>query len=291
MHVKCLVAGEGVLEEAAEKVRVIARRSAPWIKGIARVGLASKGAVYGLVGLFAVATALGLAGDAKDFKGAIRFLDELWWGKALLVILGAGLFAYCAWRLLQALIDPENPEPEKKRVFKRIGYFTSTVAHGSLGYFALKKALGLRDDDPDSDESTKHWTAEIMYLPLGEWLIGLAGAGLIVFGLFQVYYGFAGFMNKKLKTGEMSAAEEKGAKISAQYGLLTRGLIFGLIGGFLVKSAFDLNPKEAKGIKGALDFLEAQPIGSGLLAALGFGLVAYSVLMFLQARYRRIKAG
>jgi hypothetical protein len=62
-----------------------------------------------------------------------------------------------------------------------------------------------------------------------------------------------------------------------------RGLVLLIIGVFLAQAALQSDPKEARGIGGALSALAAQPSGSYLL-----GLVAFGFFMFVVARYRRI---
>ena len=57
---------------------------------------------------------------------------------------------------------------------------------------------------------------------------------------------------------------------------------------FLVKAAWEFDPKEARGLDGALLELSQQPYGAFLLGAVAIGLLAYGLYCFVQARYRRI---
>ena len=65
-------------------------------------------------------------------------------------------------------------------------------------------------------------------------------------------------------------------------------VVFGLIGLFLVKAAWEFDSKEARGLDGALLELAQQPYGGLLLGAVAVGLLAYAFYCFVQARYRRI---
>jgi hypothetical protein len=94
--------------------------------------------------------------------------------------------------------------------------------------------------------------------------------------------------NEKLKTAEMSEAEERAATGIGILGHLARMAIFGLIGSFLVKSAWEYDSKEARGLDGALLELAQQPYGGLLLGAVAVGLLAYALFCLVQARYRRI---
>jgi hypothetical protein len=88
----------------------------------------------------------------------------------------------------------------------------------------------------------------------------------------------------------MSATERKWTKRSGQAGLAARGVVFCIIGVFLIQAALSANPEEARGLGGALDTLAAQPYGPYLLGAVALGLVGYGVYCAVNARYRRIPA-
>ncbi|CAA9452329.1 MAG: hypothetical protein AVDCRST_MAG01-01-4734 [uncultured Rubrobacteraceae bacterium] len=53
-------------------------------------------------------------------------------------------------------------------------------------------------------------------------------------------------------------------------------------------AAYQSEPKETRGLGGALETLQQQPLGSYMLGAMAAGLVLYGAFMFLVARYRYI---
>jgi hypothetical protein len=65
-------------------------------------------------------------------------------------------------------------------------------------------------------------------------------------------------------------------------------VVFALIGIFVVKAAYDYNPREAIGLDGALQKLASQSYGSWLLGIVAAGLLAYAVFCFFEARYREV---
>jgi hypothetical protein len=79
------------------------------------------------------------------------------------------------------------------------------------------------------------------------------------------------------------------AKRAGQVGLVARGVVFGIIGIFLVQAALRHRAEEARGLSGALRALEQQPYGPYVLGAVALGLVAYGLYMFVEARYRRMR--
>ncbi|WP_241729909.1 DUF1206 domain-containing protein, partial [Pseudomonas sp. SST3] len=74
---------------------------------LARSGYAARGVVYVIVGAFAFLAGIG-SGDTVGTKGAIQQLLGQPFGETLLWIMVVGLVAYVAWRLTQAITDPEG---------------------------------------------------------------------------------------------------------------------------------------------------------------------------------------
>jgi hypothetical protein len=73
-------------------------------------------------------------------------------------------------------------------------------------------------------------------------------------------------------------------------GFMARGVVFILIGGFLIVAAWYSSSQEAIGLGGALAKLGSQPYGQVLLGITAAGLLAFGVFGLVQARYRRIDA-
>ncbi|HEY9859466.1 MAG TPA: DUF1206 domain-containing protein [Candidatus Obscuribacterales bacterium] len=70
--------------------------------------------------------------------------------------------------------------------------------------------------------------------------------------------------------------------------MAAHGLMFGLIGMFLIIAAWQSKASQARGFGGVLATLEHQPFGSWLLGLMALGLIAYSIYALVEARYRRI---
>ena len=73
-------------------------------------------------------------------------------------------------------------------------------------------------------------------------------------------------------------------------GYAARGVVFVVIGAFLVVAAYQSDPSEARGLGGALLALQGQPFGRALFGLVALGLAAFGAFGFLEARYRRISA-
>jgi hypothetical protein len=264
-------------------------RTKPWIERLARLGYAVKGLVYFLIGLLAIQAALGMGGETTDTGGALLAIYRQPFGQALLVLTAIGLFGYALWRLVQAWLDPDhNDSNSPKRIVQRIGYVVSAFVYGLLGWEAVRIVMGLARSDSGQD-GTEHWTAQLMAQPFGRWLVGIVGLIIIGVGLFQIYYGVAAKFRNELKLHQMSATERTWAIRSGRLGYSARGLIYTIIGGFLIWAAIQTNPDSAVGMEEALDKVAQQPFGAWLLALVALGLMAYAVFAFVQARYRNIE--
>lgn len=259
------------------------------VEKLARFGYAVKGVVYGLIGVLAVMAAFGSGGKTSGSRGVLRTIADGPFGQILVGAAAIGLFGYALWRFVQAVIDPDRKGTDAEGIIKRTGYFGSGVIYAALGWAALQLLLGNGGSGGGNGADT--WTAKLMAQPFGQWLVGIAGAITIGIGLYQLYKAYNAEFFDKLKTGEMNATEKTWTKRVGRAGLAARGVVFGIIGGFLIQAALNANPEEARGLEGALDTLAVQPYGPYLLGLVALGLVAYGVYCWVLARYRRIPAG
>lgn len=258
------------------------------VENLARLGYTVKGVVYALIGVLAVQAALGTGGETSGSRGVLQTIADGPFGQILIGAVAIGLFGYALWRFVQAFIDPDNKGSDAEGLVKRIGYFGSGVIHSSLGWAATRLVMGGGGSGGGSGAET--WTAKLMSQPFGVWLVGLAGAVTIGYGLYELYKAYNANFFDKLKTGEMSATERTWAKRAGRAGQTARGVVFCIIGVFLIQAALNANPEEARGLEGALDTLAAQPYGPYLLGLVALGLVGYGVYCWVLARYRRIPA-
>jgi hypothetical protein len=259
------------------------RRGLEWMT---RLGYAAKGLLYATVGVLALRAAFGGGGRTTDAQGAIRELGSQPFGQVLLALIALGLVGYTVWRVIEAVNDPEGRGTDAEGVIKRIGLLGSALLHGALAVFTVRLLLG----DGGGGGSAQSRTAELMSKPWGQWLVGLAGLIVIGVGLYQFARAIKGSFTRHWRGGEMSIAERTWARRAGYAGLTARGVVFSIIGWFLIRAALEAQPGEARGLAGALAELASQPYGPWLLGLVAFGLVCYGAYCFVQARYRHIPA-
>lgn len=266
------------------RARQISRSSKELLTKSARFGLVAKGVVYSLIGILAIQAAVGSGGRVGGSKEAVQYLGSQPFGQTLLVVVGIGLLAYAAWRLIMAVVDTENEGTDASGMARRVGFVASGLVNAGVAITALQMALGSSGDDGGA----KTWAGKAMNEPLGQWLVGLVGVVIIGVGLYQFYTAYTKRFLEKLDTASMSAKVRRAVVRMGQVGYASRGVVFPIIGSALVSAALTHDPSEAKGMGEALHTVAASTHGKILLLLVAAGLLAYGVFTVALARYRRV---
>jgi hypothetical protein len=280
--------GRAVDHARSELSRAIHKVS-PFVEKFARLGYASKGVIYVIVGVLAAMSALGRGGETTGTRGAMSHILSQPLGVVLLFIVALGLACYSLWQFIRAVEDPENEGSDGKAIAKRMGFFLSGVIHAMLVVYAAHLMLGSGGAHAGDDANAQGWSATILAYPLGRIALGLIGAGIAAYGLYHLYRSYVAKLDKQLVLERLGAPARRVVVGVSRFGQAARGVVFGTIGLFLILAAWRYNAREARGLGGALEALRDQPFGPWLLCAVALGLVAYGVYQFVKARYRRIE--
>ena len=260
--------------------------AAPWIERFARVGFAAKAVLYTIVGVLALQAALGNGGRTTGSRGALTTFLGNEWGAMALIVIALGLFGYAAWRITEAVLDPEQKGNGLKGIALRVSYAARGLFHAAVGVQAVRMATGAGGSD---DRSTETLTATAMEAPMGMWLV--VGAGLFIagYGVYQIYRAWKAKLSRQLDLSRLS--QEAGAWLIkvCRAGIGARGIVFAVIGGYLIRAGLDRNPNKAADTGEALNAIQHQPFGDWLLALIAVGLIAYGAYEVVQARYRVIR--
>jgi hypothetical protein len=258
----------------------------PWVEWLARLGYVAKGIVYFVVGALAAQAAFGNGGETTGQQGALVEILHQPYGRILLGVVAVGLFGYALWRFVEAGLDPERKGKDAKGLIQRAGYVASGLAYSALGIEAVRLVLGLGGGE--GGNRYEDWTAQLMAQPLGRWLVGLAGLVVIGVGLWQFYEAYSAHFRKELLLNQLNDQQRGWVIGSGRFGFAARGVVYALIGGFLLQAALQADPNEAGGLGDALAVLAQQPYGPWVLGAVAGGLMAYGLFAVVLARYRRI---
>jgi hypothetical protein len=256
----------------------------PWVERLGRLGLVAKAVLYAVVGLLAIQVARGGREESPDKGGALRTIAEQPFGKGLLVLLAAGLAGYALWRFAQGILDRDNEGEGLKGLAKR------AVALGKAGWYGILCGLTVSTlvGEGSGGGNEQRQTAGVFDRPFGRYVVYAAGLAFVGAAAFNGWRAVTCKFNKKLRTGQMNGAEEAAVTGVGILGHLARMIVFGLIGVFLVKAAWEYDSKQARGLDGALLEVAQAPYGGPLLGAVAVGLLAYALYCLVEARYRRI---
>lgn len=273
------------VSQVQSQTQQASQQAKPWVERFARAGYMAKGIVYAIVGILAIQAAIGAGGQTTGSQGALQKIATQPFGMVMLAIVGVGLVGYSLWRFVQALVDPEDKGSDAKGIGQRLGYAVSGALYGSLAFTAFRIIMGSSSGGGSSEQAI---TARVLAQPFGQWLVGIGGAIIIGVGLKQIFEGITAKFREKFKLHEMSSTEQTWATHAGRFGLMARGFIFGLMGVFLIRAAYQSDPDETKSLGSALQELAQQPFGPWLLGVVAIGLIAYGIFMGVQARYRRV---
>ena len=259
-----------------------------WMTMLARLGYAVKGVVYLIIGILAVELAAGKGGKATDQRGAIHVIYDAPLGRFLLAVVAIGLIAFALWCFIQALFDTEGKGNNAKGILARVGYAVIGVSYGLLAVGAIQLLAGTGNGGQSSTASAQNWTGMVLKYGIGVALIVLIGLVVLGIAFYMFYRAYTANFQQKLSLQGVSTQVRKGLILLGRTGYAALGVVFCIVGLFLIIAALQHNPNDARGLDSALQVLLQQPFGPFLLAIVALGLVAYGAYSFVEARYRRI---
>ena len=262
----------------AEQAARTAHGSKP-VELLARLGLASRGLVFAVLGVLALTLAFG--GDAQaDHNGALRALTDRPFGEPLLLILAAGFAGYAAYLALSAAVGHRS---EEHPVAMRLKDAAKTLVYAALAVSTVSfLARG------ESGGSTPSRTADLMSRPGGRTAVAVVGLVVLAVGGYLAVKGLRRKHAECLEHYRVPSALRRPAITVGAVGYVGRGVTVGLVGAFLVQAAVRTDPQQAKGLDAALHSVLERPYGPVLLGLTAVGVLAYALWSFIEAAFRKI---
>jgi hypothetical protein len=256
------------------------------LEPLARLGYASKAAIYAIVGALAIMTAANRGGRITDTTGALRVVLRQPFGRMLLVVLAGGLCGYAAWRLFDAVLDPDRHGTDASGLITRIGNAIRGCIYGALGVDAIQL---LRGSGRSRGDEAEMWTARLLEFPFGGVLVGVVGAVIAVYGVSELFAGLRGRDDEKVEWPAIRSDWRRPLQRISRFGVGVRGGLIATLGVFLVRAALSHNPDQAAGSRESMLRLGSLVDGRWFLAVLAAGVLAYAVDQAVHARHRRIR--
>jgi uncharacterized protein DUF1206 len=262
---------------------------------IGRAGWFAKGVVYVIAGVLALsvaAKASGWSNSPSDQEasptGAIKTVAGSGGGTLLLWLLAIGMLLYAAWRIVSALLPGGT---DAKAWALRTGYIVSAVMYTTFAISAI--ALARRAGTPDGNKKVTDLSDSIMTHTAGRLVIGVVGVIVITVGLYRISKGVTLDVDDELDMSAMSAARVHWTERLGAIGEVGRGIGFGLVGFFLLRSAITYDASDASqatGLDGALRRLAVESWGVVVVVVVGIGFVAYGIFCLATFTHRRLQA-
>ncbi len=254
-----------------------------WVVPAMRAGYLARALVYGLIGYLALRAAW-LGGYAEGAEEALEGLTRQEFGTPLLWVISGGAFGFAAWGMLAASMDLDCRGSDAKGIFARLDFAATGLLYALIGIFVAHLAYtGYSSGDGDSRE---RWTAWVLGLPAGGWIVVAIGLGFIAAG---IWYGYKAFAEKYKERLRDTPVVERLAPV-CKFGWTAYGVVIVILGCFLVWAGWTLDPSHAGGIAEAFAAVRKAVFGRLLLGLLAFGFIAFAVECLVEAAYRIVPA-
>ena len=263
------------------------------LRHVASAGLLGYAAIHLLVGWLAWSLAwmqrspARTGGRPTDSSGALALVAESPVGGALLWAIAVGMGGLCIWQAAEVLRHHRHlPPPGHRRsalvqLVKTVG---TACLYGYLAWSAVRTALG----HGTGSGQEKRTVSGVLGWPGGQVIVGIAGLIFIGVAFDQARKGYKKKFLEQSKTEEMDQRMRKTFTWAGVAGHIARGVVFALIGYFLVRAAIDYDPDKAVGLDGALATLGQSSYGPIVLGIVAAGLVCFATYSMFDARYRKV---
>lgn len=249
-----------------------------WLKRLARFGLACRGLVYLSMALLAVGIVEGRSGGSADESGALQSIGHKPFGRVLVLVIAAGFASLAVWEATHAV-------PRARPTLQRVVAAGKSVVYAALCLTSV--AVVLAKSTSGSDQKVADITTRAMQATGGRFLVAAAGLAIGAGGIVLIAKAMRRTYDQEVDlagTPEGIRGVIEGIGVA---GMTARGVVFLLLGFFLVQAAVAFNPAKAKGFDAVLKSLAGQPYGPWLLGAVALGLAAFGVFSLIEVKFAR----
>lgn len=253
-----------------------------------RIGLATSGVIYLLVGILAVRIAFGFGDENADQKGAIETIGRQPFGKVLLVLLTIGFVVLTIWYAAKAYKGGKTGDGHSGGTKTRIGLAASAVFSASLAISTARAAMqAFQEEKPQTeggDGKEEETVAMVLDWPGGKYIV-------FAIAIFFVYWG-GKMLKRAIKKDYMeqfAGLRQNRRKIVdplGRAGFSAQAVVRWVAAWFLVKAALDHDAEKTVGLDGALRELADQSYGPWLLVAVALGMAAFGIFRLFDAAWR-----
>lgn len=278
-------------KQAAQKAGRHAKNTAskvadhPFFEYLARAGFVMSGLVHAMIGWICIRLATGSSsGESADQSGALAEFASAPAGSALLIIGGVAMIALALMHVAEIFFQNGLQFDDKDTLVDNGKAAAKAVVYSALAFTALKFGFGSGSSSGDDAESV---TSSFLQNSVGRILVILAGAAIVIVGLYHVYKGGT----KKFKEDLNPAGDHnvsKGIEITGMVGYIAKGAALFGVGIMIAWSALSMDSDKARGMDAAFKEILTLPAGGAILIAMGVAFILYGVYSVLRAKYQEM---
>jgi hypothetical protein len=232
-----------------------------------------------MIAWLAIQLAFGDHSGKPSSTGALRELAQQPLGGILVWLVSLGMFLLAIWRLAEAILSDDG-------VGTRLAAAGKAVLYAAIGVSGVKVALGAGSSSGSgSSGGEETWTAKLMNLPGGQFLVGLVALGIIGYGCYEIYRAWTDKYAEDLTAEGRSGATGTAYLWFGKVGCAARGVAFAIVGGLFAYAAVTHDAKKSGGLDQALLEVLDQPFGPLLLCVIGLGLACFGLFTLARARH------
>jgi hypothetical protein len=212
---------------------------------------------------------MGARDRLAGMPGAIRVLLARSHGSALVWGVAIGLAAYALWRGSEVF----NP---RRAALARVDHAIGFLGYAALAWGAVRLLLHVRGRAPNVQRAGVEW---LLSRAWGSTALTAIGIVVMAGGAYELYQGLSGRLRQRFTVGRRGRRVADVVLPIARVGLAARGVVFLVLGMFVIQAARKGEAGEVRGIGGALGVLTRTALGPALMGVIALGLIAYGVFM------------
>jgi hypothetical protein len=234
------------------------------------------GAIYAAMGVVAARIAfLGSRDRVAGMAEALRFLLARPHGQLLVLLVVGGVAAFALWHAAEAR--------RRNGFVTRSGHVVAALGYAVLGWTGIRLLLRVRR----GRAATRHGLEWLLSQPWGPPALTIAGGIVIAVAASQLSQAWSGRLRDRFAPRRSRGGATRFAMAIARFGLASRGIVFGIVGWFMIRAARESDPSQFREIGGALTVLSKTAAGPWLMGVVALGLVAYAAYLWTLAFVRR----
>jgi hypothetical protein len=260
------------------------------LKALTLSGCFSTGIIYVSIGVIAILSFLKLKEGGADESSFMVLLDGFLVGRILNWFIILGAICFIAWRFYEAIRDPYKVGNDAKGLLLRTG---AVFSSGADAFIALSAFQALFNQQKASETGLptqqQNLVAGLLETGWGHTLVTGIGVIVLLTALVLVFYGFSSRFTETINAERFAKGWKLAIHSIAYAGYLSRGIILGITGFFLIKAASKNNSRYVVNTDKAFDFVGDQ-VGHPYFVLLAAGTICYGLYMFVLGIYYDIDA-